>query len=74
MELRILKILLIQLKVFAIGCIAAMSIFLFFAFRPGKAASDSNHKQSCYTKEKEDEDVKESFLIGNFFAHGTLNP
>jgi hypothetical protein len=72
MEQKMLKFLLIQLKLMALGCIGAMIFFLFAAFHPAKKENEQNkHSASSCVKNKEE--VRESLLIGNLFSYGTLD-
>jgi hypothetical protein len=73
MEQKMLKFLLIQLKLTALGCVGAMIFFLFAAFHPAKKENEPNNKHSTYSCGKDKEQVRESLLIGNLFTYGTLD-
>ena len=70
MEQRILKVILIQLKIMAIGCFAVMALVLTTAFRPEKELNDF-WKQLGITKEEGDDKITEGFLRGYLLSYGT---
>jgi hypothetical protein len=73
MEQKLLKILLIQLKLMALGCIAT-AIFLFStAFRSEKG-SDNPFKPIGISKEQGEDFITESFLRGYIYSLSSVNP
>ena len=71
MEQKMLKLLLIQLKLVALGFVAAMLFLLFVGFSPAKRTEAKPCRHSCVVNEKSEE-VREDFLIGKLFSYATL--
>jgi hypothetical protein len=73
MEQKLLKILLIQLKVAALGCIAMLIFMISTAFR-SENGSDNPFKEIGISKEQGEEFMTESFLKGYFYSLSSINP
>ncbi len=72
MEQKMMRILLIQLKLVAIGCIGFMIFFLSTAFRSEEKATDPWKEMGISRTEGEDF-ITESFLRGYLYVYGTNN-
>src|SRR5262245_15261897 len=72
MEQKLLKIILIQLKLMAAGCIAFMLIFLSTAFRPDDQG-DGVGKEIGMTKSEGEDYITESFLRGYLYVNNASN-
>jgi hypothetical protein len=70
-EQKLLKILLVQLKLVALGCLALMLLFLFSAFKPGP--SDDLWKRLGISREIGEDNISESFFRGYLFTAGVGN-
>ena len=68
MEQKLLKIILIQLKLMAAGCIAFMVVFLSTAFRPDDPG-DGVWKEMGITKSEGEDYITESFLRGYLYVN-----
>ncbi|HYJ37577.1 MAG TPA: hypothetical protein VEV87_03135 [Chitinophagaceae bacterium] len=73
MEQKLLKIILIQLKLVALGCVAMMIFVISTAFR-SEDGSDNPFKEIGISKERGEEFITESFLKGYFYSLSSVNP
>jgi hypothetical protein len=73
MEVKMLRILLFQLKIVIVGCVGIMIFFLLSAFMPGDE-SEEPWKEVGISKERADDFITESFMRGYFYSIGTINP
>jgi hypothetical protein len=73
MEQKLLKIILIQLKLVALGCVAMMIFVISTAFR-SENGSDNPFKEIGISKEQGEEFMTESFLKGYFYSLSSINP
>ena len=72
MEQKMLRILLIQLKLVAAGCVGFMIFFLSAAFRPDNRSTDP-WKEMGISKAEGEDFITESFLRGYLYTYGTNN-
>ena len=72
MEQKILRILLLQLKLVAAGCIGFMAFFLSTAFRSEDRSIDP-WKEMGISKQEGEDYITESFLRGYLYIYGTTN-
>jgi len=73
MEQKMLKIILIQLKVMAAGCLAVMIFIFTTAFRAENGSNDP-WEEIGVPKEKGDDFITESFLRGYLYSVSSINP
>jgi hypothetical protein len=71
-EQKLLKILLVQLKLVAVGCLALILLFLFSAFKPGMP-SDELWRRLGISQETGEDYISESFFRGYLFTAGVSN-
>ena len=72
MEQKIMKLLLIQLKLMALACVAAMAFFLFVAFSPVKNVDSTCKKSACIKQQQMNDEVRESSFFGKLFAYSNF--